>query len=485
DTLHLRFHDFEGVTVPAASDISFWRSLTYALLEGASLALQIERLDLDGLVSPFTTGSADGSEENFSQEIVLFDDVPGGAGHVSQIMQKMRAVLMEARRVAECPDCEEDTSCQSCLRNYNNQIFWGELKRGKVARFLESVINATFPEDLDHLAPGAARKVAADLPRWLSRELLAAEQKVILLADEMTLEPLPGSRQNWFDIIREMLLRKVDVHLLLGSLPQMDRRKIEDLRILHNLQHLVQYGLHLSRIEGAGIPDWNILIDPQGTKARAVMVEGQRKVFNANVGAAGMVTTINPEGVSEVWQRLRVIPNRRIEESDLQLPPQVRVLEISDGERKTERDLFGHLFRSPLKEMTINDPYLYSNNHRSRIAAYLEQVIVEPGTTPKIVINTRDVGEYDNWKDTKNNKPEDRPLKQKQMFARLQRQFPGLKIDYRLLARTEHDRSIVMKRLDGEGGRIVIGKGLDFIKYDGETAKTFIIIEDPYVETKI
>ncbi len=482
DTLHLRFHDFEGVTVPAASDISFWRSLTYALLEGASLALQIERLDLDGLVSPFTTGSADGSEENFSQEIVLFDDVPGGAGHVSQIMQKMRAVLMEARRVAECPDCEEDTSCQSCLRNYNNQIFWGELKRGKVARFLESVINATFPEDLDHLAPGAARKVAADLPRWLSRELLAAEQKVILLADEMTLEPLPGSRQNWFDIIREMLLRKVDVHLLLGSLPQMDRRKIEDLRILHNLQHLVQYGLQLSRIEGAGIPDWNILIDPQGTKARAVMVEGQRKVFNANVGAAGMITTINPEGVSEVWQRLRVIPNRRIEESDLQLPPQVRVLEISDGERKTERDLFGHLFRSPLKEMTINDPYLCSNHHETRIAAYLEQVKVDLDRAPKIVIKTRDVEKNTHSGNQYHYK---RRLEQQQMFARLQRQFPGLQIEYRLLPSTDHDRSVVLKRLDGEGCRIVIGKGLDFIKYKGGTAKTFIIIEDPYVEAKI
>ncbi|MFM8392646.1 MAG: DUF1998 domain-containing protein, partial [Acidobacteriota bacterium] len=164
DTLHLRFHDFEGVTVPTASDVSFWRSLTYALLEGASIALQIERRDLDGLVSPFSTGSADGSGESFSQEIVLFDDVPGGAGHVLQITQKMKAVLMEARRIAECPDCEEDTSCQSCLRNYNNQIFWGELKRGKVARFLESVITSTFPEDLDHFAPGAARKVAADLP---------------------------------------------------------------------------------------------------------------------------------------------------------------------------------------------------------------------------------------------------------------------------------------------------------------------------------
>ncbi|MFM8392647.1 MAG: MIT C-terminal domain-containing protein, partial [Acidobacteriota bacterium] len=271
---------------------------------------------------------------------------------------------------------------------------------------------------------------------------------MIILADEMTLEQLPGSWQNWFALIREMLQRKVDVQLILGSLPQMDRRKIEDLRILHNLQHLVQYGLQLSRIEGAGIPDWNILIDPQGTKARAVMIEGQRKVLNANFGASGMITTINPEGVSEVWQKLQALPARRIEESGLQLPPQVRILEIRDGERKTERDLFGHLFRSPLKEMTINDPYLCSNHHETRIAAYLEQVRVEPGTAPKIVIKTRDV-----QKTTHSGKSYhyEKRSEQQQMFARLQRQFPGLQIEYRLLPSTDHDRSVVLKRLDGEG----------------------------------
>src|SRR5262249_189106 len=180
DTLHLRFENTSNVTVPSGGELSFWRTLSYALLEGASLALQIERRDLDGVVSPFTIGASTNPEDNFSQEVVLFDNVPGGAGHVRQIAEKLEQVLKRALEVADCGECAEDTSCLNCLRNYGNQIYWEELKRGPVARFLEAVIHQTFPSNLDHIAPGAAHVAAIDKPRWLSQQLLAAEQEVLI-----------------------------------------------------------------------------------------------------------------------------------------------------------------------------------------------------------------------------------------------------------------------------------------------------------------
>ena len=71
DTLHLRFEDTQKLSVPVGEDLSFWRSLNYALLEGASIALEIERRDLDGVVRPFQIGATLTPEENYSQEIVL------------------------------------------------------------------------------------------------------------------------------------------------------------------------------------------------------------------------------------------------------------------------------------------------------------------------------------------------------------------------------------------------------------------------------
>jgi len=144
DTLHLRFVNTVGIEAGSQRDLSFWRSVTYALLEGASLALQIERRDLDGVVRPFPISTTIIPADNYSHEVVLFDNVPGGAGHVRSIAENIEAVLRRSLVIVQCPACEEETSCRSCLRNYWNQIYWDELRRGTVARFLQVVINDAF-----------------------------------------------------------------------------------------------------------------------------------------------------------------------------------------------------------------------------------------------------------------------------------------------------------------------------------------------------
>lgn len=109
---------------------SFWFSLLYAILEGASQALGIRRRDLDGCLYP--------SEEGIM--LILFDNVPGGAGHVKRIKdgQNLRDVLKSTLdRVRNCT-CGLETSCYGCLRNYQNQFCHEKLKRGIVLEFLES-----------------------------------------------------------------------------------------------------------------------------------------------------------------------------------------------------------------------------------------------------------------------------------------------------------------------------------------------------------
>ena len=117
------------------SDSSFWWSLTYALLEGVSAALSISRSDIDGCVNIDEGRMA-------SPAIILFDDVPGGAGHVKRLTDRS-AILESLRaafdRVAHC-ECGEETSCYACLRNYRNQWCHDLLKRGQVAAFLKQLL---------------------------------------------------------------------------------------------------------------------------------------------------------------------------------------------------------------------------------------------------------------------------------------------------------------------------------------------------------
>ncbi|MGV0795501.1 DEAD/DEAH box helicase [Mycolicibacterium elephantis] len=97
-----------------------WLSGLYALLEGASYALEISRDDIDGSLS----WSAD-----HRRSIVLYDTVPGGAGAARKIAENIGLVMESAiKRVKDC-DCGEETSCYGCLRTYRNARFHESLSR--------------------------------------------------------------------------------------------------------------------------------------------------------------------------------------------------------------------------------------------------------------------------------------------------------------------------------------------------------------------
>lgn len=119
------------------NDETFWQSLLYAILGGMADALGIEAGDINGVVRPIAT---DGT---VSQEVVIFDDVPGGAGHCLRLegAVELRLALEAARaRVAHC-GCGEDASCYTCLRSYRNQFYHQILARGPVADYLGRLID--------------------------------------------------------------------------------------------------------------------------------------------------------------------------------------------------------------------------------------------------------------------------------------------------------------------------------------------------------
>lgn len=111
-----------------------WRSVLYALLEAACEMLEIGRDDIGGSLTP--TGAD-------RWEIVLFDAVPGGAGHVLMVEERLGSVLRAAlRRVSDC-DCGPETSCYGCLRSYSNQREHDDLSRGSAEQILRRLIENT------------------------------------------------------------------------------------------------------------------------------------------------------------------------------------------------------------------------------------------------------------------------------------------------------------------------------------------------------
>lgn len=124
---------FDGILAMRA-DEKQWRSLLYALLEGASYALDIRRDDLDGTLYWHRRSNA--------PALVLFDNVPGGAGHVRRIHDELTSVFEAAYERVNNDCCGSETSCYECLRNYRNQPYHHELQRGLVRTFLAAVFEA-------------------------------------------------------------------------------------------------------------------------------------------------------------------------------------------------------------------------------------------------------------------------------------------------------------------------------------------------------
>lgn len=114
-------------------------SVAYAILLGATEAMKIPSTDLNVTISRSQLCSE-------SSAVVLYDDVPGGAGLVSQLEKDevLLQVLRSAKyRVSGVCGCNQ--SCYGCLRSYRNQFAHAELDRERAFRVLESLLPMDAP----------------------------------------------------------------------------------------------------------------------------------------------------------------------------------------------------------------------------------------------------------------------------------------------------------------------------------------------------
>ncbi len=465
DTLHLRFASAPNLVVPSPEDTNFWLSLMYALLQGASRSLQIERRDLDAVLAPYKPAT----EVGWQQEIVLFDNVPGGAGHVRRIADNFEEVLNEALLVANCPDCAPETSCYHCLRDYGNQVYHDRLQRGRVAQFIESLSSQLSPSRLAGLPEGAVKVVAANRGRWLSQHMSSATNSVWLAVRSVSAGSPPGECRGWLDILQDLLLRGRQVRLWLESLPT--AVTVDGLGLRDHLHLLVEkYGLDMSLVEQ--MPTWHLVVDQEDpARCRAVRLV-EDATLDGTTGNQDMVTTTRPQEVRGAADALRQLVGRPLKSSELEPPGNVTVLHIEEGQRIDLRELLGQWFQLPLAGLDINDRFLQDARHINCLRQYLRLIV--PDSQP-VQVNVRTLLARSTDTDGVDDKT------QATLMDGLNREFPSLKVRSDIRQRrdeVEHDRYMVLRRSRGDNVRIMIGAGLDFIR-DGRARATTIVVEDP------
>lgn len=132
DVVQLRF----SLKPPQACKdlVGFAYSLAYAIMEGASEVLEVPSIDLNTTVGHI-------SETNILPPIVLYDNVPGGAGLVARLEdEKIFFECLNAALLKVNGKCCCESSCYGCLRSYRNQFVHQRLDRQLVFEFLKGIL---------------------------------------------------------------------------------------------------------------------------------------------------------------------------------------------------------------------------------------------------------------------------------------------------------------------------------------------------------
>ena len=104
-------------------------SVAYAILLGAADTLEVPDTDLNVTIA--------GGDRSGESAVVLYDNVPGGAGLVAQLeREEVLADVLDAATERVRGNCGCDSSCYGCLRSYRNQFAHAQLDRLRALEIL-------------------------------------------------------------------------------------------------------------------------------------------------------------------------------------------------------------------------------------------------------------------------------------------------------------------------------------------------------------
>lgn len=139
DILELNF----GIDTTMGCDEEAWEAVMWALFTAGAKLLEMPQTELGGTIY----GNGKGS-----YSILIYDDVPGGAGHARQLSEQIPELIQEAYKTVDghC-GCGEETCCYGCIANYYNQAIQYKLSRGAAKKILGSILAGV--TDTDNATP--------------------------------------------------------------------------------------------------------------------------------------------------------------------------------------------------------------------------------------------------------------------------------------------------------------------------------------------
>lgn len=442
DVVSLEFHG----TARSRTDTGFWLSLAYALTNAACQHLGIERSDLEATTFPL--------EHADRQAIVIYDAVPGGAGHCRRILRHIPDVVRRAYAILSACDCDPNsTGCYGCLCDYQNQFAHDQLSRGPVLTYLGELLDA-----LDAGHPSPWRYPSAAPGREMVDSLQSAPAIVTLVAPEIRPGIIKGLNHDWFDVLKELATRPCGaekLRLMVQNIPQSGGSAADSLAY-HRIAELQSLGVIVNRVptrppavSSLTVGDntdepivvwqwpWEVPLGPEIDHARRNRLGRERQAFE---------TIEIPSDSSRVS-----LPQLR-EFHEFTLEPGIKHNIFSPR-------FLGNLLRHECRRLLVSDPHIF---HGPRQIAILEEFLrcVRPAPTAEYKVRAGRVrgdqfrNDFASWSD------------QNAAADRLKRALSALKLTFDFPSDgyfVDHDR-VLLFELQDQGRtsyfKVLLGQGL-------------------------
>jgi len=438
--------------------VDFWRSLTYALLAAAAQVIDVRREELDGLFRPLENGQA---------EIVIYDNVPGGAGYSQRIADDFQKILIEAYRLTDSCSCE--SSCYDCLRTYSNQIFHHELDRKEVVRFLRPIIEIVEPDEvLQNFAPSSSRVrleiVANDLASHCRMATSGSMIYLPTLSDRFRLDR--GEPMSWLNKLTDMVKKCEPLTIILHELPQPNVD--QNLVLRKRLSQWIGQGLvNLYQTDVDKLPTLYFQTSPQNRIALGLHQEIENQLV--------WLQTRSAEGVQTIQARLNDLVSNAREVEAIELEdPNTQVIDpdpswgsLSLAELRQRLGLETVLMGSPVAKVTYRDRYLDSAGAKNLVD------LLKGDWLDKNVQITVNILENLNRPNRLSEIEKHLEIVAGQVVQ--QAYISGVSSSDRFI----HARSLEIQKQDGQRFRILFDKGMDFISKSVD--QTYRIREATYV----
>lgn len=180
-----------------------WMAVMWALFTAAAKILEIPETELGGTIY---------ENERRGISLLIYDDVPGGAGHARQLSDMIPELVEEAYKVVDghC-GCGKETCCYGCIANYYNQKMQAKLSRGAAKDILKALLFPATPSSLavETTEPAKINDFEREAPIGAKELHLAvsdggASFRALSLSEALELSVQSDSSEEWKGLIRDI-----------------------------------------------------------------------------------------------------------------------------------------------------------------------------------------------------------------------------------------------------------------------------------------